>query len=454
LTWTRKSRNWISPCFIAKAGTATLDPDKPGVDLQPLFEAIVNTIPPATGDPDATLQILVTNLDYSDYLGRIAICRVFQGTLHTGDDVTISKRDGSLQKTRITKLFTFIGLKRTEIDETTMGDIVAVAGVEGITIGETITSVENPAPLPLIIIDEPTIAIQFSVNTSPFAGREGQFVTSRNLRERLEKELLINVSIRVEDTGSPDSFKVLGRGELQLAILIEMMRREGFELTAGRPEIVTKTVDGVLMEPVERLTIDVPEAYTGVVIEKLGPRKGEMTRMRNHGSGRVRMEFRVPSRGVIGLRSEMLTDTRGTIVMNSLFDGYMPYQGGIPQRPTGSMVADRQGLTTAYSLNGLQERGVLFVGPGVEVYEGMLIGEHSRDNDLDVNVVREKHMTNMRASTADDAVRLVPYKTLNLEQAIEFVADDEVVEITPKSLRLRKKVLQANRRPKQWEKNQ
>jgi GTP-binding protein len=439
---------------VAKAGTATLDPDKPGVDLQPLFEAIVNTIPPATGDPDATLQILVTNLDYSDYLGRIAICRVFQGTLHTGDDVTISKRDGSLQKTRITKLFTFIGLKRTEIDETTMGDIVAVAGVEGITIGETITSVENPAPLPLIIIDEPTIAIQFSVNTSPFAGREGQFVTSRNLRERLEKELLINVSIRVEDTGSPDSFKVLGRGELQLAILIEMMRREGFELTAGRPEIVTKTVDGVLMEPVERLTIDVPEAYTGVVIEKLGPRKGEMTRMRNHGSGRVRMEFRVPSRGVIGLRSEMLTDTRGTIVMNSLFDGYMPYQGGIPQRPTGSMVSDRQGMTTAYSLNGLQERGVLFVGAGVDVYEGMIIGEHSRNNDLDVNVVKEKHMTNMRASTADDAVRLVPCKTLNLEQAIEFVADDEVVEITPKSLRLRKKILQANRRPKQWEKNQ
>jgi GTP-binding protein len=438
---------------VAKAGTATLDPDKPGMDLQPLFEAIVNTIPPATGDPDAPLQILVTNLDYSDYLGRIAICRVFQGTLHTGDDVTISKRDGTLQKTRITKLFTFIGLKRTEIDATTMGDIVAVAGVEGITIGETITSVENPAPLPLIIIDEPTIAIQFSVNTSPFAGREGQFVTSRNLRERLEKELLINVSIRVEDTGSPDSFKVLGRGELQLAILIEMMRREGFELMAGRPEIVTKTVDGVTMEPVERLTIDVPEAYTGVVIEKLGPRKGEMTKMRNHGSGRVRMEFRVPSRGVIGLRSEMLTDTRGTIVMNSLFDGYMPYQGEIPQRPTGALIADRPGPTTTYSLNGLQERGILFVGAGVEVYEGMIVGEHSRDNDLDVNVVREKHMTNMRASTADESVRLVPYKTLNLEQAIEFVADDEVVEITPKSLRLRKKILQANRRPKRWEKN-
>jgi GTP-binding protein len=251
-----------------------------------------------------------------------------------------------------------------------------------------------------------------------------------------------------------DSFKVLGRGELQLSILIEMMRREGFELMVGRPEIVTKEVDGVVMEPVELLTIDVPEAYTGVVIEKLGPRKGEMIKMRNHGSGRVRMEFRVPSRGVIGLRSEMLTDTRGTIVMNSIFDGYMPYQGAIPQRPTGSMVSDRQGTTTAYSLNGLQERGVLFVGPGVEVYEGMIIGEHSRGNDLDVNVVREKHMTNMRQSTADEGVRLVPYKTLNLEQAIEFVADDEVVEVTPKSLRLRKRILQANRRPKAWEKNQ
>jgi len=437
---------------VAKAGTASADPDKPGTDLQPLFEAIVETIPEAKGDPAAPLQILVTNLDYSDYFGRIAICRVFQGTLHIGDEVNISNRDGSMQKTKITKLFTFSGLKRTETEETAMGDIVAIAGVEGITIGETITSLENPAPLPLIIIDEPTIAIQFSVNNSPFAGREGSYVTSRNLKERLDKELLTNVSIRVEDTGSTDSFKVLGRGELQLAILIEMMRREGFELMVGRPEIVTKTVDGVLMEPVEYLAIDVPEAYTGVVIEKLGPRKGEMTKMHNHGSGRVRLEFRVPSRGVIGLRSEMLTDTRGTIVMNSLFDGYIPYQGAIPQRPTGAMISDRQGATTTYSLNGLQERGVLFVGAGVEVYEGMIIGEHSRDNDLDVNVVREKHMTNMRASTADESVRLVPYKTLNLEQAIEFIASDELVEVTPKSLRLRKKVLQANQRPKAWEK--
>ncbi|MDR3724516.1 MAG: translational GTPase TypA [Terracidiphilus sp.] len=437
---------------VAKAGTATTDPDTPGTDLQPLFEAIVKTIPEATGDPAAPLQILVTNLDYSDYFGRIAICRVFQGTLHIGDEVNISKRDGSMQKTKITKLFTFSGLKRTETQETTMGDIVAIAGVEGITIGETITSLENPAPLPLIVIDEPTIAIQFSVNNSPFAGREGSYVTSRNLKERLDKELLTNVSIRVDQSDSTDSFKVLGRGELQLAILIEMMRREGFELMVGRPEIVTKTVDGVLMEPVEYLAIDVPEEYTGVVIEKLGPRKGEMTKMHNHGSGRVRLEFRVPSRGVIGLRSEMLTDTRGTIVMNSLFDGYIPYQGAIPQRPTGAMISDRQGATTTYSLNGLQERGVLFVGAGVEVYEGMIIGEHSRDNDLDVNVVREKHMTNMRASTADESVRLVPYKTLNLEQAIEFIASDELVEVTPKSLRLRKKVLQANQRPKAWEK--
>jgi len=439
---------------VAKQGQASTDLAAPGADLEPLFETIVSTIPAASGDSTAALQILVANLDYSDYFGRIAICRVFQGTLHVGDEVNISRRDSSLYKTKITKLFTFSGLKRTEMSETEIGDIVAVAGVEGITIGETITSVENPSPLPLIVIDEPTIAIQFSVNNSPFAGREGTYVTSRNLRERLEKELLTNVSIRVEETGSPDAFKVLGRGELQLAILIEMMRREGYELNAGRPEIVTKVVDGTRMEPVEHLTIDVPETYTGVVIEKLGPRKGEMTKMHNHGSGRVRLEFRVPSRGLIGLRSEMLTETRGTIVMNALFDGYIPYQGEIPQRPTGALIADRQGLTTTYSLNGLQERGRLFVGPGIDVYEGMIVGEHARDNDLDVNVVREKKMTNMRASSADEAIRLVPHTVLNLEQAIEFIADDELVEVTPKSLRLRKKVLQANRRPKRWEKSE
>ena len=429
-----------------KLGTATLDIAKPGTDLQPLFEQIIQTIPPASGDPAAPLQILVTNLDYSDYLGRLGIARVFNGTLRTGEDVAIAKLDGSLQKTRITKLFSFSGLKRTDIEATELGDIVAVAGVEGITIGETITSIENPSPMPHIVIDEPTIAIQFSVNNSPMAGREGKYVTSRNLRERLDKELLTNVSIRVEETGSPDSFKVLGRGELQLAILIEMMRREDFELMVGRPEIVTRTIDGKLMEPVEHLTVDIPDNFVGTVIERLGPRKGEMIKM--HGHGRVRLEFRVPSRGLIGLRSELLTETRGTIVMNSLFDGYMPYQGEIPQRPTGALIADRAGTTTAYALQGLEDRGVLFTPPGVEVYEGMIIGEHSRDNDLDVNVVREKKLTNMRASSADEAIRLTPPRALNLEQAIEFIADDELVEVTPKSLRLRKKILQANRRPR------
>ncbi len=432
----------------AKLGTASTSLTEPGENLQPLFETILSTIPPASGDPDGTLQILVTNLDYSDYLGRLAIARVFNGTLHNGDEVNISRRDGSLSKTKITKLFTFNGLKRTDTEVTQVGDIVAIAGVTGITIGETITSLENPVPLPLIVIDEPTIAMQFSVNNSPMAGREGQYVTSRNLRERLDKELLTNVSIRVEETGSPDSFKVLGRGELQLAILIEMMRREGFELMVGRPEIVAKTVDGKVLEPVEHLTIDVPDNFVGTVIERLGPRRGEMVKMHNHGYGRVRLEFRVPSRGLIGLRSEMLTETRGTIVMNALFDGYMPYQGEIPQRPSGALISDRNGATTAYALNGLQDRGVLFITAGVEVYEGMVIGEHSRDNDLDVNVVREKKLTNMRASSADDAIRLVPFKPMNLEQAIEFIAEDELVEVTPKSLRLRKKILQANRRPR------
>ncbi|MGC2109343.1 MAG: translational GTPase TypA [Candidatus Korobacteraceae bacterium] len=432
----------------AKLGTATTDPDKPGENLQPLFEAIVKTIPEPQGDAAGPLQIMVANLDYSDYLGRLAIARVFNGTLRTGEDVAIAKRDGSLEKIRITKLFSFSGLKRTDIESTELGDIVAIAGVTGINIGETITDVENPAPLPVTTIDEPTIAMQFMVNTSPFAGREGQYVTSRNLRERLEKELLTNVSLRVEDSGSTDSFRVLGRGELQLAILIEMMRREGYELAVGKPEIVTKELDGKLMEPVERLTIDVPDAFVGVVIEKLGARKAQMEKMHNHGYGRVRMEFRVPSRGLIGLRSELLTDTRGTIVMNSLFDGYTEWQGEIPHRPTGALVADRNGLTTAYALWGLQERGELFAGPGVDVYEGMVIGENSRDNDLDVNVVREKKLTNMRASTADEAIRLVPFKNLNLEQAIEFLADDELVEVTPHHLRLRKKILQANRRPR------
>jgi GTP-binding protein len=432
----------------AKAGTATTNLDRPGEDLRPLFDAILKTIPPPAGSAADALQILVANLDYSDYLGRLAIARVFNGALRTGDEVGIAKLDGSLQKVKITKLFSFSGLKRVDIEQTETGDIVAIAGVEGINIGETITSVENPAPLPHIVIDEPTIAMQFSVNTSPFAGREGSYVTSRNLRERLQKELLTNVSLRVEDTGTTDSFKVLGRGELQLSILIETMRRESYELMVGKPEIVTKTVDGKLMEPKEKVMIDVPETFVGVVIEELGTRKGQMVKMHNHGSGRVRMEFTIPSRGMIGLRSELLTETRGTVIMNSLFDGYTEWLGEIPHRMTGALVADRPGTSTAYALFSLQERGVLFLGPGVELYEGMIIGENAREVDLDVNAVREKKLTNMRASTADEAIRLVPFKALTLEQAIEFVADDEMVEVTPQNLRLRKKILQANRRPK------
>ncbi len=430
----------------AKIGTATTHQGAKGEDLQPLFEAIVNTIPPPKGDATGPLQILVANLDYSDYLGRLAIARVFNGTMHTGEDVAIAKLDGTVQKTKITKLFSFAGLKRTDITETTLGDIVAVAGVEGITIGETITDAENPSPLPHIAIDEPTIAMQFTVNMSPFCGREGTFVTSRNLRERLQKELLTNVSLRVEDTGSTDSFIVMGRGELQLSILIEMMRREGYELMVGKPEIVTKRVDGRLMEPVEKLTIDVPEEFVGVVMEQLGVRKGEILNMHNHGYGRVRIEFKVPSRGLIGLRNQLLTDTRGTIVMNSLFEGYIEWQGDIPHRPTGALIADRNGVSTAYALWNLQERGELFVAPGTDVYEGMIIGENAKDDDLDVNVVREKKLTNMRASSADEAIRLVPFRQLNLEQAIEFIAEDELVEVTPKSLRLRKRVLQSNKR--------
>src|SRR5689334_4116986 len=430
---------------VAKTGVAKKSLDDPSTDLRPLFDAIVESIPAPVGDPDGVLQMLIANLDYSDYLGRLGIGRVFNGTFKYGDLVSIAKRDGTFHTTKITKLYSFEGLKR--VDETIghPGDIMAIAGVEGITIGETVTNAENPMPLPQIQIDEPTIAMAFTINTSPFAGREGQWVTSRNLRDRLDKELLTNVSIRVEELGH-DTFKVMGRGELQLAILIEMMRREGYELAVGKPEILTKTIDHKLQEPLEHLIIDCPESFIGVVIEKLGQRKGKMTKMINHGSGRVRLEFHVPSRGLIGLRSEILTDTRGTAIMNSLFHGYIEWQGDIPTRPTGSLVADRPGKTTGYATFNLQERGEIFVTPGTEVYQGMIVGENARDNDLDVNIVKEKKLTNMRASTSDEAIRLVPPRILNLEQAIEFIRDDEFVEVTPQSIRLRKKILKSNQR--------
>jgi GTP-binding protein len=430
----------------ARAGVAKASMEDDSNDLRPLFEAIVKHIPAAPGDPEGTLQMLVANLDYSDYLGRLAIGRVFEGTLKYGDNVAIVKLDGSLHKTRITKLYSFEGLKRVDETEGRPGELLAIAGVEGITIGETVTSAENPMPLANIQIDEPTIAMTFTVNTSPFAGREGAYVTSRNLRDRLDKELLTNVSIRVEEAGGPDAFKVMGRGELQLAILIEMMRREGYELMVGKPEILTRKTDGKVQEPVELLVMDCPESFLGVVIEKLGSRKGKMTKMVNHGSGRVRLEFHIPSRGLIGLRSEILTDTRGTAIMNSLFHGYIEWQGEIPTRPTGSLVADRSGKATGYAIFNLQERGEIFVTPGMEIYQGMIVGENARDNDLDVNIVKEKKLTNMRASTADEAIRLVPPRILNLEQAIEFIRDDEFVEVTPGSIRLRKKVLKANQR--------
>jgi GTP-binding protein len=431
---------------IGKQGVAKMNMEDEAKDLEPLFETILKHIPQPKGTPDATLQMQVGNLDYSDYLGRMAIGRVFNGTLKHNDEVSIAKVDGSFQKTRITKMYTFEGLKRLEETQVFPGDLVAIAGVDGIQIGETVTAVENPKPMPKIHIDEPTIAMTFTINTSPFVGREGDFVTSRNLRDRMDKELLTNVAIRVEETGTPDSMRVLGRGELQLAIIIETMRREGFELQVSKPEIVTKTIDGVLKEPQEILLIDCPEAFIGTVIEKMGHRKGKMMKMVNHGSGRVRLEFQVPSRGLIGIRNEMLTETRGTAIMNSLFNGYMDWQGDIPMRPTGVLISDRAGVTTAFAINGLQDRGEIFVSPGTDVYEGMIVGENSRDADLNVNIVREKKLTNMRSSSADDAIRLVPPKLMSLEQAIEFIETDEFVEITPKSIRLRKKILKANQR--------
>jgi len=431
---------------IAREGIARLSPEEDSKDLRHLFELILKTIPAPEGDEANTLQILVTNIDYNDYMGRLAIGRIFNGIIRAGSTIGVVNQKGEVVKTKITALYGFQGLKKIELPQAVMGDIVAIAGIENANIGDTVTDAENPKPLPRIAVDEPTISMVFSINTAPFAGKEGKFVTSRHLKERLEKELLYNVAIRLEPTDSSDSFKVMGRGELQLAILIEMMRREGYELTVSMPETITKKIDGALHEPMEQLIIDCPEEFIGVVTQKVGMRRGRMQKMQNNGHGRVRMEFRLPSRGLIGFRTEFLTDTKGTGLLNHIFDGYEQWQGPISRRTTGALVADRGGITTAYALFHLQPRGELFVSESTSVYEGMVVGENSRDNDLDVNVVKEKKLTNIRSAGADDTLRLAPPRAMNLEQAMEFIQEGEVIEVTPKNIRIRKKVLEANKR--------
>ncbi len=432
----------------AREGTATSDLATPGVDLRPLFDVVIDHMPAPRGSASAPLQALVANLDSSDYVGRIAIGRIFNGRVKVGDPIAVCKLDKSIQKTTVTKLYMFDGLKRMEVSEASAGDIICLAGIENIMIAETIADAENPVAIETIAVDEPTVSMIFGVNTSPFAGRDGKYVTSRQLKDRLDKELVGNVSIRVEPTDSPEQMKVIGRGELQLSILIEMMRREGYEMQVSRPEVVVREINGVKMEPVEELVVDVAEDYQGMVIAETGTRKGVMTRMVNNGSGRVRLEFKIPARGLIGFRSQFLTETRGTGIMNHIFSGWEPWHGPIASRPTGALIADRAGVVTAYSIANLQDRGEMFVEPATQVYEGMLIGENSRANDLDVNIVREKKQTNMRASSADEALRLIPPRLMNLEQAVEFINDDELVEVTPKFLRLRKRVLAANMRPR------
>jgi GTP-binding protein len=437
---------------VSRDGLATSRLDRPGTDLKPLFDEILRTIPPPRARLEDKLQLLVTNLDYDDYVGRIAIGRMFSGKIAVGDQVSVCKLNGSTVRTKITQLYGFEGLKRAPIAGAGPGDIVALAGIEGIYIGETISSLEDPAPLPPITVDEPTISMIFSVNNSPFAGQEGKYVTSRQVRERLHKEILGNVSIRVEDTESADGVKVSGRGELQLAILIEMMRREGYEVQVSKPEVIIREADGKRLEPIELVVVDAPETFIGVITEALGRRRGQMTKMVNHGKGtgdhRTRMEFEIPSRGLIGFRSEFLTDTKGTGLLNTMFLRWDEWQGSITSRLTGALVSDRSGVATPYALFNLQERGELFIRPGTRVYEGMIAGENARDADMDVNVTREKKLSNMRASGADEAVRLIPFRELSLEQALEFINADELVEVTPQSIRLRKRILAANVRPK------
>jgi GTP-binding protein len=436
---------------IARDGICRLTPDGEDHRLQPLFEAIIEHIPAPRYEPEVPLQMLVLNLDYSEYIGRLAIGRIVNGTVRARTDVALARADGTFTRARVTNLYVFENLDRTEVSEAGPGEIVSLAGFDEVHIGDTVTDVETPRPLPRVVVDEPTVSMVFSVNNSPFAGQEGKYVTSRNIRDRLDRELLTNVSIQVEAGETPDSFKVSGRGELQMAILIEMMRREGFEIAVSKPEVITRRIDGQVHEPMEKLVIDCPEEFVGIVTEKLGRRKGRMTNMVNHGTGRVRLEFRIPSRGLIGFRSQFLTDTRGTGLLNHLFDGYESWQGDIPHRMTGALVADRGGKITAYAIENAQDRGEMFVEPTDRCYEGMIVGENSREQDIDVNIVKEKKLTNMRSSTSEEGVHLLPVHKKTLEQALEWVREDEILEVTPVSLRLRKRVLQANLRPRYWQ---
>jgi GTP-binding protein len=430
----------------ARAGTSGMSLEEPGADLRPLLDAVLSAIPAPEYDGSAPFQFLASNMDWNDYVGRLAIGRIHHGAVRLRDEVFHIGASGEARKVRITKLFTFDGIRRVEVEEAHAGDVIALAGIENLDIGDTLCGGEAPGALPRVKVDEPTISMLFSVNTAPFAGKEGKFVTSRQLRERLLREARANVSLRVEETDSPDTLKVSGRGELQLAILMETMRREGYAFQVGRPEVITRSMDGVVHEPMEHVVLDIPESCVGTVTQKLGERRGQMRNLVNHGFGRVRLEFRIAARGLIGFRSEFVNDTRGAGLMSSIFDGYEPMQGETVRRATGSLVADRDGAATAYALEHIQERGVLFAGPGTQVYEGMVIGECARAGDLDVNCTKEKKLTNMRASGSDEAVHLVPPRAMSLEQAIAFIAADELVEVTPLAFRLRKKILAQNRR--------
>jgi GTP-binding protein len=429
----------------AKLGYAMLDMGSSSTSLEPLFAVIESNVSPPRGNAAAPFQLLVTNIDYNDYIGRIATGKIYGGKVKTGETLAVIKRDGSITRSRISKLLGYEGLKQVEIEEAVTGDIISLAGFDDVGIGETLAAADNPVALPYVAIDEPTIAMNFIVNSSPFAGREGKLVTSRNIRERLDKELRTNVSLRVEDTGNSDTFKVSGRGELHLSILIENMRREGFEMAVSKPEVIYRDDNGKKLEPMEYVVVDVPSEHQGSIIEKMGPRKGEMVAMSPMGDF-IRLEFIVPARGLIGLRGELLTETRGTAVMTHTFHDYALYKGDIPGRKNGVLIAMEHGETTGYALDALQPRGILFLAPGAEVYGGMIIGQHAKDNDLDVNPCKGKKLTNVRASGTDDAVKLAPPRLLTLEQALEFIDDDELVEVTPKSIRLRKKELEPTKR--------